>query len=186
MYAGDAASGAVANLLHSGPGDHPLVCVCVCVLLPPVSPIDQPQPVMVLGSAASAVTLLWFGLSGGFAGAAAARVVAGLLNGIIVSWKCSIGESCTPLEQGRVRRAQGAQRWGSSWLLQPDLGEERALSLLCSAALQAAPDTQACLPQLPPPAAAGVCAAGPVPDVSVVGHRLHLGAQHRRRRQLSL
>lgn len=65
---------------------------------------------MVLGSAASAVTLLWFGLSGGFAGAAAARVVAGLLNGIIVAWKCSIGESCTPLEQGRVRRAQVAQR----------------------------------------------------------------------------
>lgn len=61
------------------------------------------QPVMVLGSAASAATLLLFGLSGSYAGAASARVVAGLLNGIIVSWKCSIGESCQSLEQGRVR-----------------------------------------------------------------------------------
>jgi hypothetical protein len=67
---------------------------------PPPSPH---QPVMVLGSGASTATLLWFGLSGGFPAAAAARVVAGLLNGIIVSWKCSIGESCEPLEQGRVR-----------------------------------------------------------------------------------
>jgi hypothetical protein len=57
---------------------------------------------MVLGSTASSATLLWFGLSGGFAGAASARVVAGLLNGIIVAWKCSIGESCQALEQGRV------------------------------------------------------------------------------------
>jgi hypothetical protein len=60
------------------------------------------QPVMVLGSFASSITLLWFGLSGSFTGAVSARVAAGLLNGIIVAWKCCIGESCTPLEQGRV------------------------------------------------------------------------------------
>jgi hypothetical protein len=73
-------------------------------LPPPFTPPLSHQPVMVLGSGASTATLLWFGLSGAFPGAAAARVVAGLLNGIIVSWKCSIGESCEPLEQGRVRR----------------------------------------------------------------------------------
>lgn len=62
------------------------------------------QPVMVLGSAASSVTLLWFGLSDSFSAAVVCRVVAGLFNGIIVAWKCSIGESCDILEQGRVRQ----------------------------------------------------------------------------------
>jgi predicted MFS family arabinose efflux permease len=59
------------------------VAAAACVS-PPT--IHHQQPVMVLGSGASAVTLLWFGLSGSYAGAATARVVAGLLNGIIVSW----------------------------------------------------------------------------------------------------
>jgi hypothetical protein len=39
---------------------------------------------MVLGSAASSVCLVWFGLAGDYATAAASRIVAGLLNGIIV------------------------------------------------------------------------------------------------------
>lgn len=64
---------------------------------------------MVLGSAASSVTLLLFGLAGSFSTAAAARVVAGLLNGIIVAWKSSIGESCDALEQGRVSMSGGVR-----------------------------------------------------------------------------
>jgi len=69
---------------------------------------------MVLGSAASSVTLLCFGLSGRFSTAVAARVVAGLLNGIIVAWKCSIGESCDALEQGRVSGRGSSSRPSSS------------------------------------------------------------------------
>jgi hypothetical protein len=57
---------------------------------------------MVIGSAASAATLVWFGLSGSFTMALAARCVAGLLNATIVAWKSSIGESCDAMEQGRV------------------------------------------------------------------------------------
>jgi hypothetical protein len=56
---------------------------------------------MVIGSGVTAVCLVWFGLSGSYAGACAARVVAGLLNGIICAWKCMIGESCDDLTQVR-------------------------------------------------------------------------------------
>jgi MFS family permease len=71
--------------------------------------------VMVAGSAASASTLVWFGLSASYGSAVAARAVAGLCNGIIVSWKCAIGESCQALEQGRVsaRRCAGARACAS-------------------------------------------------------------------------
>lgn len=50
----------------------------------------------------SQVCLLWFGLAGSYASAAAARAVGGFFNGIIAAWKCMIGESYDQLAQGRI------------------------------------------------------------------------------------
>lgn len=60
------------------------------------------QPVMVIGSAVTTVCLVWFGLSGSYRGACAARVVAGLCNSIICAWKCIIADRCTPALQVRA------------------------------------------------------------------------------------
>ncbi|WIA44282.1 hypothetical protein OEZ86_007089 [Tetradesmus obliquus] len=79
------------------------------------------KPIMLLGSAASAAGLLWFGAAGSYASAAASRAAAGLLNGIIVAWKCMIGESCDPLTQGRAMSYMSLA-WGLGCIAGPTIG----------------------------------------------------------------
>ena len=50
----------------------------------PAAAYCAPQFVLVMGTCVSAVCLVWFGLAGSIATAAASRIVAGLLNGILV------------------------------------------------------------------------------------------------------
>ena len=47
---------------------------------------------IVLGNAVSFISMLWFGLSGSYTSAMAARAFGGVLNGILGAWKCMIGE----------------------------------------------------------------------------------------------
>ncbi len=51
------------------------------------------KPVMLCGTLSTCLALVWFGLSGSYSSAAAARVFGGLFNGIIGAWKCMVGES---------------------------------------------------------------------------------------------
>jgi hypothetical protein len=94
---------------------------------PPSHP-RRAQPVMVVGAGASTACLVWFGLAGGYASAAAARGAAGLLNGIICSWKCIIGESCDALLQAR-RGPRGRVFGGAG-----DAGQGRASGRGCGCA----------------------------------------------------
>ncbi|KAI8462328.1 MAG: hypothetical protein J3K34DRAFT_462986 [Monoraphidium minutum] len=79
------------------------------------------KPVMVIGTAVSAAALVWFGLAGSYAGAAAARAAAGLLNGVLCAWKCIIGESCDSLLQGKVM-AMMSLSWGLGCVAGPLIG----------------------------------------------------------------
>eukprot|EP00983_Pelagomonas_calceolata_P025085 788865-Pelagomonas_calceolata.AAC.6 len=57
------------------------------------------QPVILIGTAVSLVSLVWFGFSMSFSMAISARIFGGLFNGVLGAWKCIIGESGDSLVQ---------------------------------------------------------------------------------------
>lgn len=57
------------------------------------------KPILVLGNIAGTLSMLAFGLAGTYNGAATARFVGGLLNGVIGALKTIIGESCNAADQ---------------------------------------------------------------------------------------
>ncbi|GIL70232.1 hypothetical protein Vretifemale_1079 [Volvox reticuliferus] len=87
------------------------------------------KPVIVIGNAVSFVSMLWFGLSGNYGTAAAARVFGGFFNGILGAWKCMIGESTDVLLQGKFFGYMSLA-WGLGCIAGPALGG--AFSRPCS------------------------------------------------------
>ncbi|GLI58932.1 hypothetical protein VaNZ11_000718 [Volvox africanus] len=87
------------------------------------------KPVIVLGNAVSFVSMLWFGMSGSYANALAARAFGGFFNGILGAWKCMIGESTDVLLQGKFFGYMSLA-WGLGCIAGPALGG--AFSRPCS------------------------------------------------------
>ncbi|EFJ50590.1 hypothetical protein VOLCADRAFT_103803 [Volvox carteri f. nagariensis] len=87
------------------------------------------KPVIIIGNAVSFVSILWFGLSGSYGTALAARAFGGFLNGILGSWKCMIGESTDVLLQGKFFGYMSLA-WGLGCIAGPALGG--AFSRPCS------------------------------------------------------
>ncbi|GLC73711.1 hypothetical protein PLESTF_001411000 [Pleodorina starrii] len=87
------------------------------------------KPVVVIGNLVSFVSLLWFGLSGSYGTALAARAFGGFFNGILGAWKCMIGESTDVLLQGKFF-GYISLAWGLGCIAGPALGG--AFSRPCS------------------------------------------------------
>ncbi|KAG2445989.1 hypothetical protein HXX76_000592 [Chlamydomonas incerta] len=79
------------------------------------------KPVIALGNAVSFISILWFGLSGSYASAMAARAFGGFLNGILGAWKCMIGESTDTLLQGKFFGYMSLA-WGLGCIAGPAMG----------------------------------------------------------------
>jgi hypothetical protein len=57
------------------------------------------QPVIVIGTAVSIVSMISYGMAETYTAAVIARIIGGLLNGVLGAWKCIIGESGDSLVQ---------------------------------------------------------------------------------------
>ncbi|KXZ56025.1 hypothetical protein GPECTOR_2g1577 [Gonium pectorale] len=79
------------------------------------------KPVIVIGTAVSLVSMLWFGLSGSYGTALAARAFGGFFNGILGAWKCMIGESTAVLLQGKFFGYMSLA-WGLGCIAGPAMG----------------------------------------------------------------
>ncbi|PNG99489.1 Protein ZINC INDUCED FACILITATOR-LIKE 1, partial [Tetrabaena socialis] len=79
------------------------------------------KPVIVVGNVVSFISILWFGLSGSYAAALAARVFGGFFNGILGAWKCMIGESTEVLLQGKFFGYMSLA-WGLGCIAGPAVG----------------------------------------------------------------
>eukprot|EP00200_Dunaliella_tertiolecta_P013041 CAMPEP_0202392632 /NCGR_PEP_ID=MMETSP1127-20130417/92481_1 /ASSEMBLY_ACC=CAM_ASM_000462 /TAXON_ID=3047 /ORGANISM="Dunaliella tertiolecta, Strain CCMP1320" /LENGTH=773 /DNA_ID=CAMNT_0048995161 /DNA_START=24 /DNA_END=2345 /DNA_ORIENTATION=- len=102
---------------------------CTSLLWGLISNIIGRKPVILIGTAVSLVSLVWFGFSMSFSMAISARIFGGLFNGVLGAWKCIIGESGDSLVQGKMF-SNMSLAWGLGAVFGPLIGG--ALAQPCS------------------------------------------------------